>query len=517
MRDPHRLRSLAHHADALVTHQSVRSPHGPTRRTILTVWPDQRPMMVGLVTIAILVLGVILAYPGTLSRPGRAEASDSAAATPVAESITQVEMPASTEAALAGTPAPTAEAAQPPTSSPEREMTGVQRPTPTPRPPIVRLHASGTCQADGSLAGRIEASVTRAPVVLQELKLLAPDSTSPLNLATTPALPVILPVGATDIAWAVAGPVQLDGQGVRIQALISSANDPSATQTVIADVRGWRHRCALADTTPVKAVDSGTPPASPVPESPTHPSGEATERNPMGNAACMDDRVKAEPDLRTTDERAGNEPAGRHATPLSDMARCALQPPSTPDAAPQVLPVTVTPVAAPAPTPTPESPMLAQGSSGNLQAAAASRAELTDLKLPTVTYSHSDQQTTGTLLLTVDSLASPAVLSWNVTIQASNFIAQPLTSAASIPAANLVLLSASPPERIAGKRVTSAGPSVPSTLTLPATLDTPRKVLQARAAAGVYEQSLEVQLTIPGTTPAGSYVSDITVTFGVGP
>ena len=104
-----------------------------------------------------------------------------------------------------------------------------------------------------------------------------------------------------------------------------------------------------------------------------------------------------------------------------------------------------------------------------------------------------------------------------MTIRASDFVAQSSAIAPAIPAANLALIALSSPQRIAGQAVGARGPVVPAQLVLPASLDAPRKVVQARHATGIYEQTLLVRLTIPGMTPAGDYRSQLEVTFAIGP
>ncbi len=138
-----------------------------------------------------------------------------------------------------------------------------------------------------------------------------------------------------------------------------------------------------------------------------------------------------------------------------------------------------------------------------------------DVTLTAVNYSHSDQTNAGTLTLTVDDSRGVGT-GWNVTIQAGAFT----DGSNSIAASNFSVTSAGTPTATAGQAVDATnGPKVPATTTLPATLDTARKVIQANSGygQGTYTQSLGVSLVIPGQTKAGTYTSTLTTTATDGP
>lgn len=138
-------------------------------------------------------------------------------------------------------------------------------------------------------------------------------------------------------------------------------------------------------------------------------------------------------------------------------------------------------------------------------------ASIADLTLDAVTYSHSDQPSTGTMSLTADdSTGSDA--GWNVTVQASAFAAGANTIAAS----NFSIGTLATPAANAGQAVDPTnGPLAGEG----GSLDAARKVIFAEAGFGKgnYSQDLPVTLTIPGQTLAGEYVSTLTVTISAGP
>lgn len=142
-------------------------------------------------------------------------------------------------------------------------------------------------------------------------------------------------------------------------------------------------------------------------------------------------------------------------------------------------------------------------------------ASFADASMTAATYSHSDQTTTGTLSLTVDD-SRGAGTGWNVTVQASAFT----SGANSIAASNFSLTGANAPTATAGQAVDATnGPMVPAATTFPATLDAARKVIQANSGygQGTYSQTMDVSLTVPGQTKAGTYTSTLTVTSTDGP
>lgn len=144
---------------------------------------------------------------------------------------------------------------------------------------------------------------------------------------------------------------------------------------------------------------------------------------------------------------------------------------------------------------------------------------IADLTLGAVSYSHSAQASTGTMVLTADD-SSGSGLGWNVTVQSSAFVYSGPNSGTNIPAANFSITSAAGPTATAGEPVDLiGGPMVPLTFTTPATLDSARKTLQAELTygEGTYTQGLDVSLAIPAQSRVGTYTGTLTVTISAGP
>lgn len=167
-------------------------------------------------------------------------------------------------------------------------------------------------------------------------------------------------------------------------------------------------------------------------------------------------------------------------------------------------------------------------------ASAALSASVADLALPAVSYSHSDQATSGNLTLTAqDTGRQECVLlvcstvndGWNVTIQASAFSYSGPNNGTAIPAANLVITTAHPPSRVSGQEISST--AGPRTTNVTGTLDVSRKTLQADGPSGdltptyygigTYEQMIDVSLTLPGRSRVGTYTTTLSVTMSAGP
>lgn len=145
-------------------------------------------------------------------------------------------------------------------------------------------------------------------------------------------------------------------------------------------------------------------------------------------------------------------------------------------------------------------------------------ASVADATLTAVNYSHSQQTQTGTLALTADDSTGTGA-GWNVTIQSGAFVYSGANNGTSIPAANFSITTANAPTAIAGQAVDATnGPKVPTTGAT-GTLDSARKVLQANAeyGLGTYTQNLDVSLTIPAQSRAGTYTATLTVTISAGP
>ncbi|GAB4336848.1 MAG: hypothetical protein Kow0010_24800 [Dehalococcoidia bacterium] len=144
-------------------------------------------------------------------------------------------------------------------------------------------------------------------------------------------------------------------------------------------------------------------------------------------------------------------------------------------------------------------------------------ATVADATLAAVNYSHSDQSNAGTLTLTVDD-SSGTGDGWNVTIQSSNFVYTGVNNGTDIPAANFSITAANAPVLVAGQAIDATnGPKVSASPT--GSLDVARKVIEANAGygQGTYTQVLDVSLTVPGGSRAGTYTATLTVTIAAGP
>lgn len=140
-------------------------------------------------------------------------------------------------------------------------------------------------------------------------------------------------------------------------------------------------------------------------------------------------------------------------------------------------------------------------------------ASVSDASLNPVGYSHEDQVSQGSISLSVDD-SSASEEGWSVTVQAGDFT----NGEQSIPAENFSIATAHGPVLLEGQAIDgSGGPIVPDGAT--GSLDSPRKVLQAQPGfgAGAYGQDLDVELLVPGQTPAGAYTSNLTVDITAGP
>jgi len=165
---------------------------------------------------------------------------------------------------------------------------------------------------------------------------------------------------------------------------------------------------------------------------------------------------------------------------------------------------------------------------------AALSASVADATLPAVPYSHANQATSGSLTLAAqDTGRQQCILlvcstvndGWNVTVQSSGFAYSGPNDGTAIPAANLAITDARPPTRVSGQAISSVGG--PRTTNVTGTLDVARKTLQADGPTGgliptyygigTYEQVIDVSLTVPGQSRAGTYTTTLTVTISAGP
>lgn len=134
--------------------------------------------------------------------------------------------------------------------------------------------------------------------------------------------------------------------------------------------------------------------------------------------------------------------------------------------------------------------------------------------LQEVGYSHDDQTSAGSISLSVDD-SSATNAGWSVSVQAGDFS----NGEMNIPAGNFAITGANGPVYVDGQEIDGAGgPMVPES-GAHGSLDSPRKVLHAQEnfGAGTYEQTLDVELLVPGQTPAGQYTSNLTVDITAGP
>lgn len=143
-------------------------------------------------------------------------------------------------------------------------------------------------------------------------------------------------------------------------------------------------------------------------------------------------------------------------------------------------------------------------------------ASVADLALTAVSYSHSEQTQTGTMVLSADD-STGTDAGWNVTVMTSDFAKT--GGGTAIPAANFALTSAAAPTMTAGQAIdATGGPKVPTTSPV-GTLDAAKKVEQADAGfgKGTYAQDLGVSLTIPAQTLAGTYTGTLTTSITSAP
>jgi hypothetical protein len=190
-------------------------------------------------------------------------------------------------------------------------------------------------------------------------------------------------------------------------------------------------------------------------------------------------------------------------------------PTSTPTRTPSP---TSTTTATPSPTNTPTTTPTPLPTATSTPTAGTRAASVADLSLTALSYSHSSQNNTGTLVLTADD-SSGTGQGWNVTMQSSAFVYSGPNNGADIPAANFSITTANPPTTNNGQAIDATnGPKVPSSGAI-GSLDVARKVLQANASYGQgnYNQSLAVRLTIPDYSRAGTYTGTLTATISAGP
>lgn len=172
-----------------------------------------------------------------------------------------------------------------------------------------------------------------------------------------------------------------------------------------------------------------------------------------------------------------------------------------------------------------------------LSAASPARAELsailTSVTMPAVVSSHQVQVTSGRMVLTATDDTSECTppdpaqgqagsgAGWHVSVQASPLAYSGPHAGTALPAAALAVASVDPvPEHIAGPSPVDPenGPRLPAASPV-GTLDTPRTILVANPGygCGTYIEGINLSLTIPADTIAGTYTSTFTTTIASGP
>jgi hypothetical protein len=145
-------------------------------------------------------------------------------------------------------------------------------------------------------------------------------------------------------------------------------------------------------------------------------------------------------------------------------------------------------------------------------------ASVGDLTLDAVTTTHADQESAGSMTLTADDSTGSGA-GWNVTIVSSDFVYSGSNGGTDIAASNFSLTSAAAPVATAGDAVDATnGPMVPGTSPV-GTLDSARKTVQANASygEGTYTQAIDVNLTVPAESRAGTYTGTLTTTIASAP
>ncbi len=135
-----------------------------------------------------------------------------------------------------------------------------------------------------------------------------------------------------------------------------------------------------------------------------------------------------------------------------------------------------------------------------------------NVAFPSVTLNGTDQTMTGTTSAWNATDARGTGAGWNVTIAASNFTS---SGGGSIDVANFKC------QLLQANVITLSGGTAPTTAmaTLVPLSGTPAKMLSAALSAGMgsYNYTPDFQLIVPGSTLAGSYTANVTVSINSGP
>jgi hypothetical protein len=149
-------------------------------------------------------------------------------------------------------------------------------------------------------------------------------------------------------------------------------------------------------------------------------------------------------------------------------------------------------------------------------------ASVANLALGSASYSHIAQTSAGSMTLTADD-STGSNAGWNVTIETSDFVwsagSGGASSGADIPATNFALTSAAAPTSTAGQAVDATnGPKIPTTTPV-GSLDSARKTVQADSGYGngTYTHDLDVSLSVPARSAAGTYTGTLTTTIAAAP
>jgi hypothetical protein len=143
-------------------------------------------------------------------------------------------------------------------------------------------------------------------------------------------------------------------------------------------------------------------------------------------------------------------------------------------------------------------------------------ASLSNATFNPLPYSNNAQVNSGQLVLTVTDPRGTAA-GWSVSIVAGPFVySGTAIGQSSIPAANFALTATGAPTTVSGQPIGAGGPTATGAT---GALSTSRTIVVASTGfgSGTYNQIVNVNLTIPGTSKAGTYTSTMTVTTAAAP